>query len=494
MQNSLDYSRPIAAAARLGENALDRHRFTDKRVLLTGEPSILLSPNGRSCLLDSLRLLIRICKNLTVSIPKSCSSLLADCRSIAEQIVFDSTGIVLTIDQSNFDQYDAILSVGTTMRPKLPWTVINSDGWLARVSSVMTSLPPSCGRENPIASFGAACLGVGDVFKRLIGLKEVRGRLLDGYSFSLFSYHSSEEDDGPELPQDVPLQLLVIGIGAIGNGIVHLIETLPTSGTVWLVDPQEFQPENLGTCLLIGSTDIYTKKAQFAEKRLIGKLIAKGYCEDISSFRNRLGTEIPYPKVIVNGLDNIPARHAVQNLWTDIVIDGAISDFGCQVSRHPWGEDVACLLCLFKEPAESAEHFAHLATGLSLQRIQKPFEPISQEDVERAPSEKKDWLRARLGKQTCAVVQEGVAQQISKHKHTRGFEPSVPFVAGFSACMVTSELVKHILGWTSPLETRFQFDFLRGPALGQAFPQERKRDCLCVTRVHNIEKFRAQIF
>lgn len=492
MQDALDYSRPIAAATRLGDNALDRHRFTDKQVLLTGEPNILLSANGRRCLFDSLRLLIRICKNVTVSLPESCSSLLSACRSISEHISFGSSCIILTTDQPNFRKYDAILCIGTALRSELPWTVINSNGWLARISSVRSSLPPSCDRENPIASFAAACLGVGDVFKRLVGLKENRGQFLDGQSFSLFSYRSGEEEDGPDLPVDLPLQLLLVGIGAIGNGIVHLVDALPTSGIIWLVDSQEFQPENLGTCLLIGPSDIGTKKAQFAEKRLEKRLTAKGFCEDITTFRNRLGKEIPYPKVVVNGVDNIPARHAVQNLWPDIVIDGAISDFGCQVSRHPWGEDVACLVCLFREPTESSEYIASRATGLSVQRTQAPFEKISEQDVERAPSEKRVWLQARIGKQICAVVQEAVAQQISEHKHSQGFEPSVPFVAGFSACMVTSELVKHILGWPSSLELRFQFDFLRGPALGQEYPQERRRDCICVTRSHNINKFRSQ--
>ena len=37
--------------------------------------------------------------------------------------------------------FDAILSVGTAVNPSLPWTTINSNGWLARVSSGTRDLP-----------------------------------------------------------------------------------------------------------------------------------------------------------------------------------------------------------------------------------------------------------------------------------------------------------------------------------------------------------------
>ena len=36
-------------------------------------------------------------------------------------------------------------------------------------------------------------------------------------------------------------------------------------------------------------------------------------------------------------MDNIDVRHEVQRtLWPNVVIDGAIGDFMCQVRRHPW--------------------------------------------------------------------------------------------------------------------------------------------------------------
>jgi len=87
------------------------------------------------------------------------------------------------------------------------------------------------------------------------------------------------------------------------------------------------------------------------------------------------------------------------------------------------------------------------------------------------------------------VVQEAMAQKISEERQREGFEPSVPFVACFSACMEMAETVAQICGWPSILEPRFQFDFLRGPAYGQELPQTRRTDCICARR-KNIDKLR----
>src|SRR5258706_6756700 len=63
---SLALSRPIATADSLGDLAPDRHRFVQKRVLLSGDPTTLATANGRVMLLSALRLLVRICPNVVV--------------------------------------------------------------------------------------------------------------------------------------------------------------------------------------------------------------------------------------------------------------------------------------------------------------------------------------------------------------------------------------------------------------------------------------------
>ncbi|MCI0464146.1 MAG: ThiF family adenylyltransferase [Gemmataceae bacterium] len=484
------FSRPVAAAARLGELAPDCHRFVNKRVLLTGEQEAMATANGREALLSSLRLLVRICPNLSLVLPAGAEAILNECHELADRIAFGSA-VEFLAEVRDLTDYDAILSIGTRARPDLPWTVINSNGWLVRVSSGGASLTPASNLANPVGALAAACAGVAEVFKRLIRLRERRGRLLDGLTFSLHSYRCGEDNPGPDLPADLPLDLLLVGAGAIGNGIIHLLSQLPTSGRAWIVDAQTFQEENLGTCLLIGPQELGTPKAMFAERVLRGRLQARGFPEELAAFQRRLGSELSYPRVIVTGLDNIDARHEAQALWPDLIIDGAIGDFPCQVSRHQWGEDSACLVCLFRQPpGPAAETVASLATGLSRSRVQQAEDTVTEEDARAAPADRQAWLRERVGRQICSVVREGVAQQISQEGQREGFTPSVPFVACLSACMVVAELVKSMAGWTTALETRYQFDVLCGPGSGSMVPQEKRRDCECFTRSRNIDVWR----
>jgi molybdopterin/thiamine biosynthesis adenylyltransferase len=491
MTGDLPYSRPEATAARLGDLAPDRHRFIDKHVLLTGEREVLTTENGRECLLSSLRLLVRTCSNVAVFLPVGCGDeLQAESHAVAAKVAFRTPVDVLS-DHPALARYDAILNVGTRAHPDLPWTVINSHGWVARVSSGARHLSSACGQGNPIAALAAASLGVADVFKRLIRLKETRGRLVDGLSFSLYSYRCGENDPGPSLPDQLVLDLLIVGAGAIGNGVVYLLGQLPIAGRAAIVDGQKFELENLGTCLLIGPSDVGTEKAMFAANILRTGLNAKGLAEDFTVFTARVGPVGAWRPIVVNALDNIDARHAVQALWPDLIVDGAIGDFGCQASRHPWGEDTACLMCLFRHPrGEPANLVASRASGLQTTRVIGDTEVVTEEDVRQAPPDKQEWLRTRLGRPICSVIQEAIAQHLSAEAQRVGFQPSVPFVACVSASMVVAELVKFLAGWPTPLEPRFQLDVLRGPAFGQLLPQARRSDCLCTTRARNIEKVR----
>ncbi len=489
MTKDLAFSRPVLTADRLGDAAEDRHRFLDKHVLLRGEEDALRMQNGRLCMTASLSLLHRICRNVTLELPRS-SDLARELQALLERTQFGAARVVATA-AAEFEAYDAILSVGATVRRDLPWTTINCNGWLARVSSGPSSLPKECSQTNPVSALAAASLGVAEVFKRLIALKPERGGLLDSTTFSLLNYAAGEADAGPDLPREINIDALLVGAGAIGNGVLFLLAHLPVVGSLQVVDNQEYGEENLGTCLLIGPGDVGLGKAAFAEKLLLPKLRVRGYRESVEDTGKRISAGDPMPEVAIGCLDNIPARHALQGLWANLTIDGAIGDFAAQVNRHPWGEQVACLRCLFPLPTgESAEIVASRATGLATNRTQEAGSEITEADVLAAPKERQAWLRERIGRKVCAVVEEAMAQRISTDHLREGFEPSVPFVASMSASLIVAEWLKHILRIHSTLAPRFQMDLFRGPAAGLEFPQDRRADCICVTRRKNIELLR----
>ncbi len=480
------FSRITATASRLGDDATDRHRFLDKRVLLTGEPATLATENGRDCLLASLQLLPRICTNVSVALPEGV--LLDKAREVAAHIAFEQQVHFIPVEQEH-GPFDSVLNVGTRARSDRPWTVINNDGWLARVSSGGNDLRTPTGQTNPVSALAAASLGAADTFKRLLGVRPSKAPLFRDLSWSLHTYEVTD-DVGPSLPVVVPVNLLLGGVGAIGNGVVHLLSRLPLRGYVAAVDGQTFGQENLGTCILIGPADLGTPKAKLAERWLSGRTSVQGFHEPLEVFVRRLGGELAYPNVIIGALDNIDARHTLQDLWPDLMLDGAIGPFLCQVSRHPIGGDIACVRCLFRHPAgERAEVVASRATGLTIERAVMPDDTVSEADVAAAPPTRREWLANRLGKPICSVISEATTLELSDGKR-EGFEPSVPFVATLASSMVVAELVRAATDPQSPIEPRFQFDVLRGPANGQFLPQERRRDCYCTTRARSVAKWR----
>lgn len=488
------YSRPLASAEGLGEAAKDRHRFIDKRVLLTGEARILKTINGNETARAALLLLVRICPNITVALPDECADLVGDLQGLAYQIDPKTT---ITFEKlgDQFGAFDAILSVGTRAENGLPWTVVNSNGWIARVSSRGRDIDPDCGRPNAVGAVGAACLGVCEVFKRLIDLVPSHGQLLDNVCFSFWSYDSGIDNPGPDLPEELPIDVLLVGGGAIGSGTAYLLSRLPVTGRAAVIDRQNYEDENWGTCVCISTEDRDHEKAKVLAKILKPKLDVAWRKVDVADFRKELEKAKCAPAIVLNGLDEIDPRHEVQMLWPDLVIDGAIgSDFSCQVSCHPWGPDIACLKCLFRHSHSLSvkwEEMMSRDTGLPEEIFANPDSVITEDHVRAAPQEKRAALSRIIGKKWCSVTPEEVARVLSGSSLRAGFSPSVPFVACFSSCMIVTEFIRQTIEGSTRQEPRFQLNLLWGPQHGTDYPQSRRSDCDCVTRAININRIRA---
>lgn len=485
-----EFSRQRATAQSLiGKANGDIEHFFELPVLLTGDPQFLKTKNGRWIFEDCAFLLIRMTKRLTIEVRDDetlAAKIRADIAHLTEhQAEVKTTGV-------DYTQFEAVLSVGAKAEPTLPWTAVNSNGWVARISSGSTDLPVESAQPNPIGALAAACLGVTEAFKRLIQLKPQRGELHDNFAFSFYSYQTSQEPGPPISSFDVGNPLLV-GAGAIGNGICQLFRQLPIEGSISVVDPQDFKEENLGTCLLISTQDLDKPKAEVLARLFRARLEAAGYREDVTTFMGtRLGKPIPYPRIILTALDNIDARRQVQTMWPDLVIDGAIGALSCEATLHPWGPDLSCLMCDFEEPTVSATKVQSELTGLRESRLTNLLDFVTEEDVNDAAPEKKDFLAKNIGKQICSVLSEAEIEKIAKEGSKKGFQPSVPFVACLSACMMVTELIRTIAKGPSVLETGYQFDALTGPQNGIRKSHSRKKSCICVDRRSVIEKLRTR--
>lgn len=467
----------------------DVHRFVEKRVLLTGTEAALATANGVEMITCAVLLLMRTTKVLDVALPRGMDDLARDVRRWAMSHAWDEIPNVF-VGPPDPRLYDAILSVGGGPRPDLPWTVITSDGWLARVTSGAIPIDQSCRQDNPIGAQAAASLGVGEVFKRLLGLRAGRGQFLNGCSFSLWTY-SASSDRGPPLPDTLDVDLLLAGCGAIGNGVAHVLSRLPIRGRCTVLDAQQYGEENWGTCMRLTRKASTALKATFiATEVLSDRFVPDPVCGFVEEAEARAGWRTP--RVVLSGFDNVEARHAVQDLWPDIIIDGAIGPkLECQVSAHPWGTDIACLRCIFEAPrGESARTVQTRLSGLADQSLVEPTRPLTMSDVAAAAPEKRAWLRLQIGKPICSVLES--ASELAAGHVKAGFRPSVPFVATMSAAMMVTELVRYLTTNKAGVQPRFLFSLLWGPGQGEHFEEDRHHDCVCTVRSTNIDRARAR--
>jgi hypothetical protein len=476
----------MGVAEKLRRTPIDEKTVYSKPVVLTGEPGALATPNGRWCFLDALALLPRIVGQLLVVLPDECTFR----QEVRDRCARTWTRGSVVVDAGP-DQYKdarAILNVGSTVRTDLPWTTVNSNGWVARVSS-HGALPRKTERANAPAALLAASFGVTEVFKRIYEIPAEVAPLLDLTAFSLYDLTTNPSDIGPELPRRIILpDTLLTGAGAIGNAIAWLLSQLPIEGRLHIIDRQCYGDENLGTCLLldaIGWVDQpkAERMAEWLQNHSRLKVTGERIEIERAIERKRFGgLSID---LILNGLDDPDPRRHTQRLWPSIVVDGGINEVGAAVIQHRSSCSEACLSCWFEPPEIDAVALQSRWTGLRAETLRDAVRPLKDEDIAAAAPEKQSWLRERQreGKTICSIMTEAQLAQRLGVQADGSFRPSAPFVASAAAALVIAASLKALIFQEAPSPSIFQFgNLFLGPEASAGATRNPTPGCQCVSQ------------
>lgn len=495
-------SRPLGVAQSLANQTINIDKVYSKTVVLTAEAEVIASQNGRWCFIDALALLSRVVGNLVVALPECSVQFKTEVEEFCSQAWCNGS---LRIVYDNVDQLlessDAILCVGTQARPSSAWTVINSNGWIARVSSGTSHLPEDIDQPNAIGALMAASLGVTEIFKRIFCIPHDVAPPLDGVQFSLYDLTTAPTWAGPALPGEIRLpDTLLVGAGAIGNGIALLLSQLPLRGRIHIVDKQDYARENLGTCVLLkrsGWLD-QSKAIQLASWLLENsQLEVSGEKDFIESAKSGKQVSELSVDLILNGLDDVNARREAQRLWPSVIIDGGINEVGAAIVQHRINQtNLACLMCWFEAPKVDEKKQQSQLTGLNISSLTDINRPLNESDIEAAAEEKRDWLRklSRDGKTVCSVISEATLSAQLGIEVDDGFKPSAPFVATAAAAMVVSEAVKALAFPTAPVIPKFQISnlFLGPEETSIRLKMNPSNSCQCVSHRELIKRLQAK--
>jgi molybdopterin/thiamine biosynthesis adenylyltransferase len=492
-------SRPLGVAKELGAATLDQAVVFARSVILTGERAALETENGRWCLLNSIRLLARVVGPLLVVVPHGMDRIRGEVTQLCESVW--TKGHVTVADECCAQDWagaTAILNVGTRVKPHLPWTTINSNGWLARVSS-FGDLPGDTFQSNPLGAMLAASLGVTEVFKRVYGIPGEKYSLLHATQFSLFELSSAPTGLGPKLTETSLPDTLLVGAGAIGNAIVLLLSQLRLRGRLHIVDKQVFAVENLGTCVVLDGQDwLDTPKAGRLANWLRERsaLVCTGEQALVESARSGEYLKSMAVDLVLAGLDDVAARWDVQLLWPSVLVDGGINAVGAAAVTHrldrPSG---ACMRCSFRLPLTDERAVQSQLTGLARASLESDLgRALTEQDVLVAKESMRPWLRDQVaqGKTLCATISDAQTRALGM-KLEDGFRPSAPFVATASAALVVAQALKALAYPEAEFTQRFQFEnvFL-GPDAAVGVLTLADPNCLCVSQRPTIEHVRAQ--
>ena len=111
--------------------------------------------------------------------------------------------------------------------------------------------------DNVLGAGAAACIAAGNLF-RLVALPAERARVDHDLRYSTFHLDttSRQAERPPPLPAVKLEKTAIVGLGAIGNGLVWALGRSEISGRIDLVDPETIELSNLQRYVLAGFDDV----------------------------------------------------------------------------------------------------------------------------------------------------------------------------------------------------------------------------------------------
>lgn len=455
-------SRPVRLAAELAgvPEAVAADTLATKRVLIGLERT---DPDSIATFLLAVNQTLRFCSNVGLVLPEDLASAVRDeCDQLATAIT-GSAANIRGEPMAAAGRYDAILFVGATVRQMTGWITVTSDGWVAQTASWIDDddeiLPRSTTSANPIGAHLAASVGVGRVFRRLIGLEP-------GRAFELSAHRCATGPlgtfgPGPAIPGRLPeLDGLLVGCGSVMHGWAYTARRLPIFGRARAIDPQVLANENVGTYVLAGLGDIGSDKVEILKSALESNIHITADRDFAELFSRRLEGELEVPALVVAGLDETAPRHVVQRWWPSMLIDMGTDGFTSQVIMKSTGDDGMCLLDALPDWAEVtglqlAAAGAGLTRALSAAQL---LEPIDDEDIAAAPAQLRDkLLEAKdAGVRRCSWIRVADVQPSADPT----FAAAAPFVAGLTGTLAAGRTVAYLMGDPAATSVRLQASFV----------------------------------
>jgi tRNA A37 threonylcarbamoyladenosine dehydratase len=369
----------------------------------------------------------------------------------------------------------------------LPQVAIEADAWTAYVNA-----PRAHSDWSTIVPFGphlAACLGVAEVFKRLLhhNFPHQFNRplhLLQDTAFCGLTYGDRPDPAAyPVLPNPFHLEgVAIAGVGAGGSTAAYTLGCLPgLVGNIALIDPGRHKRSNLARYLL----SMYEDCIQGTSK----VRAAGGFLRDQHPDLSVRCEDQPYAdlahrdfRLVVSTVDTPEARWDIQRDNPSVILDAAVLETIYTLLRVEPGEGM-CLGC--KHPYDPDVTWKRRAAmwGKTVDEVRKLYgarAPVQPADIERL-AEVQGRLAADFADLLSLPFDEAPRLTECGQSHFNLQAPNqaatLPFVTAMAGVLVAAEIVKDRYAPQRALRNWFEHDLLWHPKRDRHRFRRRLTDC-----------------
>lgn len=371
---------------------------------------------------------------------------------------------------------------------------VGSHGWLARLSADAPVV--SGGSANPFGAAAAACFGVANVFRALFGsrLPPGGGDLDQALSFSTFSPGDASAI-GPDLVEPTIGNSALIGVGAIGSGLVWTLARLrELRGTLHLVDNETAEPTNSQRYVMLTEDSHRKPKVAVAAKRLqIPMLTVSPHKQTYAAFFRKHGND-GLDRLVV-ALDTAQARVEVQASLPKRILNSWTQTENLGVSRHDFLGDGACLACLYiphvaprAEDVSIAEALGIPAQFIEVRRYLQRGSPVASEFLDQVATglgvprgELKEFEGKPIRTLYSGFVCSGKVLKFAAGSRGQGAQVPLAFQSALAGVLLAAELVidaGRLRSVPSPEVTRI--DLLKPLSSFLSMRERKRRDGRCI--------------
>jgi Prokaryotic E2 family C/ThiF family len=473
---------------------MDRGKLEDilcaQRISLFFDQNAAGTTEGRATLDLSVRLLARLYPNLRIASTHD--------SPLTEQLTQLAMAINPAIESFPGQSPTAVLVVGkTAYEEHIPAYYIGSNQWLTQFS--MHHALGSSDSANPMGAGAAACFGAANLFRQVFREQLPFGGPDEDFTLSLLD--GSRDGSGNALAiEQVHLgETLVVGLGAIGNGLAWTLSRWPVlQGTLVLIDPETISLSNLQRYVLADQSHRDQSKADHLAGffRNSGLHILQVPLSWDKYMEERHNWKID---TVLTGLDNAEDRIMVQGTLPKKIFNAWTQPANLGVSRHQNFLSDPCLCCLYYpesiRKSRSQEIADHLGLGgqeITIRTYLANHIPVDAgllQQISAATNLPITELQPFLGKSLeifyAEVVCGGTLLKYTGEVGQPDRQLTVPcaFESALAGILLAAELIKDKAEYPTSGQESFRFNLLRPLAPYLHSPEIKRTSCICTDPV-----------